>query len=211
MFRSKEKVVDAVIDGDEKTYFLPRLIAYILDILIVFLISGCIMFFIPENKNYDKYVEEYKVIQNDFITKKIDTKEYINKSVDVVYDVDYNNIPSMIIELVVLILYFVVYQFYNKGQTIGKKLMKIKVVSTDSNDLNINQLAIRSLIINSIFVNLLIVGFLLFIIKDYYYYASMGLQLIQAVVTVVTLFMILIRKDGKGLHDVLTSTKVVNV
>lgn len=207
--KSEEKVVDAVIDEEEKTYFFPRMVAYIIDIICVALVSGCIMLLIPENDNYKKYMKEYEAIQADFLDQKMDIDEYLNKSVDVVYDIDYNNTPAMIIEVVVVILYFIVFQYYNKGQTLGKKIMKIKVVST-KDELTLNQLAIRSLIINSVLANLLIIGCLLFIGRSNYYYASLGLQGFEGAIVIATLLMILIRKDGKGIHDLLTSTRVVN-
>jgi uncharacterized RDD family membrane protein YckC len=164
---------------------------------------------IPENKNYDKYMKEYEQIQTDFIEEKIDSEEYFNKSMDVVYDIDYSNVFSMITEVVLIILYFIVFQFYNKGQTFGKKLMKLRVVSTKGDNLTLNQVAYRALIINSILINILILGSLLFLGRDYYYYASLVLQVIGSIIIVVTLMMIFFRKDGRGLHDVIAGTKVI--
>lgn len=204
----EEKIVDGV-NKDTKPYFFPRLVAYIIDILLVSIVSTGILFFIPENKNYDKYMEEYEKIQVDFIDEKIDVDEYLNKSIDVVYDIDYANVIPMIVEVVLIILYFVVFQFYNKGQTLGKKLMKLRVVSTKNNDLSLNQVAYRALIINSILANILILGSLLFIGKNYYFYISLGLQFLVAILEIVVLMMVMFRKDGRGLHDIIAGTKVI--
>ena len=202
---------DSKVEVDEeKAYFFPRAIAYLIDILIVALISSVILAAFPTNKNYDKYMKEYKQIQEDFTAKKITLEEYMNKSVSVVYDVDYSNCAGMIIQVTVLVLYFIVFQAYNKGQTLGKKLMKIKIISTNGNDLSINQIAIRGLIVNSILANLLIIGALLFSGRDVYYYISLGLQGFEGLLVIITLIMILFRNDGKGLHDVLAKTQVVS-
>lgn len=221
--KKKEEVIEAVICEDktddenkcvaetrvQKPYFFPRLVAYIIDMLLVSLVCTGIMFVMPENKNYDKYMKEYEKIQTDLIEEKIDVKEYFNKSMDVVYDIDYSNVIPMIVEVVLIILYFVVFQFYNKGQTFGKKLMKLRVVSTNDNDLTINQITYRSLIINSILINILILGSLLFLGRNYYFYANYALQLLSVIIVFVTLIMILFRKDGRGLHDVVAGTKVI--
>lgn len=212
--KEKEVVELEVIDTkstnlEEKPYFFPRMIAYIIDILIVTVVCTGIMFFIPENKNYSKYMQEYEQIQTDFISEKITADEFLNKSINVVYDLDYSNVVSMILEIVLIILYFIVFQFYNKGQTLGKKLMKLKVVSIKDSDLTLNQVAIRALIINSVLINILILGALLFLGRNYYYYASSTLQVVAAIIVLVTLIMILFRKDGRGLHDVLAGTKVI--
>ena len=218
MAKKDEKVIEAeVVEKDskveeekEKAYFFPRAIAYFIDIILVAFITTGILLCIPTNKNYDKYVKEYKEVQQQFMDKEITLEQYMDESVSIVYDVDYSNCAGMIIQVTVLVLYFVVFQAYNKGQTIGKKIMKIKLISTDGNDLNINQIAIRALIINSILVNLLIIGALLFSGRNVYYYISLGLQGFEGLLVIVTLIMVLFRNDGKGLHDLLAKTQVVS-
>lgn len=206
---TKEKVVVEKINNGTKPYFFPRLVAYFIDIILVSIVCSGILYLVPENENYNKYMKEYEQIQTDFIEEKIDADEYFNKSMDVVYDIDYNNVIPMIIEVVLIILYFIVFQFYNKGQTFGKKLMKLRVISTKDGDLTINQVAYRVLIINSVLINILIIGSLLFLGRDYYYYASLVLQVIASIIVITTLLMVLFRKDGRGLHDIVAGTKVI--
>lgn len=205
-----KKENESIQEKESKPYFFPRLVAYIIDIFLVSIVCTGIMFLIPENKNYNKYVKEYEQIQTDLIQNKITKDEYLHKSVDIVYDIDYSNVVSMIIEVVVIILYFVVFQFYNRGQTLGKKLMRLKVVSSDNQDVTLNQMAYRSLIINAVLVDILIIAALLFLGRDYYYYISSGLQLLTGTIVFITLIMILFRKDGRGLHDVVVRTKVIH-
>ncbi len=193
----------------EKPYFFPRLIAYIIDVLLVSIVCSLVMLVIPQSENYQKYVEEYEQIQTNFIAEKITAEEYFNQSTGVVYDIDYNNVLPMILEVVLIILYFIVFQFYNKGQTFGKKLMKLRLISQKDSELTLNQVAVHALIINSILINILVIGSLLFLGRNYYYYASSALQFIAAIIVLITLFMILFRKDGRGLHDLLAGTKVV--
>lgn len=205
-----EKDVFKVSSKDQKPYFFTRLVAYILDVVLVSIVCAGILYFLPENKNYDKYMKEYETIQTQYMEQELTTEEYVNKAMDVVYDIDYSNVLSMIVQVVLIILYFIVFQFYNKGQTFGKKLMKLRVVSTNDEPITLNQIAIRALIINSIFVNILIIGSIIFIGRDYYYYANSVIQGISMVLTLVTLIMILFRKDGKGLHDVIARTQVIH-
>ena len=213
--KKKEQVIEAVVleDGKDKIikkpYFFPRLIAYIIDVILVSIICFGVMFIIPKSENYSKYVKEFETIQMQFMDGEISEDEYFNKSVDVVYDVDYSNSLSLIIQVLIIILYFIVFQFYNKGQTFGKKLMKLRVVSTDGCNATMNQIAIRTLIINSILVNILIIGSLLFLGRDYYYYASLIIQRVSVIITFVIVIMLLLRKDGRGLHDVFAKTQVI--
>lgn len=204
------KTKDSGIEEKEaKPYFFPRLVAYFIDIILVSLICSGVMLLLPRNENYDKYMKEYEQIQTQLIQEQITAEEYLNKSIDVVYDIDYSNVVTMFVQIVLLILYFVVFQFYRKGQTLGKKIMKLRVVSVKEQELTLNQVAYRALIINTIFINVVILGALLFIGRNYYYYFSMFLQFLSGVIIFVTLIMILFRKDGRGLHDVIAGTKVI--
>ena len=215
----KKDVIEAEIvenyDEEEKSYFFPRFIAYILDVLLVGMLATLILSVVPTDKNYDKYMKEYETIQTNYIEKKIDTNEYMEKSKDVVYEIDKIAVPGTLIKVVLYIGYFVVFQAYNKGQTLGKKIMKIKVINTKKDELSgsskvtVNQIAIRSIIINSIGINILMIGSVLFMGKDSYYYASLSIQGLSFLIIVVSLLMIFFRKDGKGLHDVAANTKVV--
>ena len=223
---NKKKVIDATIQVNEtdngkkievsvtdnkvqKAFFFPRLIAYIIDILIVSIVASGILMVVPHSENHDKYLKEYEQIQTDFLDSKINTSEFINRSIDVVYDIDYSNVISMIIEVVIIILYFVVFQCYNKGQTLGKKLMHIRVVSNTSEELTVNHYILRSVIINSLLINILIIGMVLFMNKEIYYYASYGLQAAQTILIIVSAFMAMYRKDGRGIQDYLAHTRVI--
>lgn len=194
---------------NDKPYFFPRLVAYIIDVALVSIVCSGVLFLFPKNENYSKYLKEYQEVQTNFIDNKIEADEYIHKVADITYDIDYSNVLSMIVEVVLLILYFIVFQFYNKGQTFGKKLMKLRVVSTNGNELTLNQVTCRALIIDSILINLFMIAALLFSGRNYYYYASLSLQLLSGIIIFITLMMIFFRKDGRGLHDVMTGTKVI--
>src|SRR5699024_8199154 len=100
-------------------------------------------------------------VMEDYISKKIDEKEYISESVSLSYEMARKQGVVSLFTIFLNILYFVVFQIKNKGQTLGKQLMKIKVISKDKKDLSMNQMIFRSLIINSILVDM--VGFAILI------------------------------------------------
>ena len=209
---SSEKIEEALTKEtlkNDKPYFFPRLVAYIIDVTLVSIVCSGILFLFPKNENYSKYLKEYQEVQTNFIDNKIEADEYIHKVADITYDIDYSNVLSMIVEVVLLILYFIVFQFYNKGQTFGKKLMKLRVVNNNGNELTLNQVTCRALIIDSILINLFMIAALLFSGRNYYYYASLSLQILSGIIIFFTLMMIFFRKDGRGLHDVVTGTKVI--
>lgn len=194
-----------------KAYFFPRVFAYFIDIIIVSIVATLICYFIPMD-NVNLLQQELTNVQEKFLNEEISEEEYLNQTALISYDLDYASVPSYIVEVGLVILYFVVFQFYNKGQTLGKRLMKIRVVSSEEGrELTINDYLYRSIILNAVLGNILIILFVLFMARDYYFYASFTLQMIQIVLSLVTIFMVLFRKDGRGLHDMVAHSKVVMI
>ncbi len=81
-------------------------------------------------------------------------------------------LPSLL-NFVLLIGAFVIIPYYNKGQTIGKKLLKIKLVKEEGN-LSINDLIIRNVIINGFGYTL--VGLtIMFLVNDNVYFITISI------------------------------------
>lgn len=196
-----------------KAYFVQRLGAFIIDMLIVSLIAsliyGCFPISKQQMKNIDKLNNEVAVLADSFIEGELEVKEYLNKSIEINYDISYQSILSNIIYLVIIILYFIVFQFYNKGQTLGKKLLKIKIIKADDSELGMNDLVIRALIINSVLVMMVDLVLVLFVTKGVYMYSNLIIGFIETIVIIVSAFMVMYSKNGQGIHDKIAKTKVV--
>lgn len=192
----------------DKAYFLPRLMAYLIDLIIISLIVSVVS--IPfEDKNIENLNKEYNDIVDKYTNNKIDNNEFINQYMDISYDLNYKMVPINIINLSIIILYYVIYQSKNNGQTIGKKLMKIKIISNDVSDITTNDYVFRSFILNGLLISILDLILILFVNRKYYFYLSFPLQIIQIILILITVFMILFRKDGRGLHDKVSNMKVI--
>ena len=57
-----------------------------------------------------------------------------NKLIDLQYEYQQESKLASGISLLITFAYFTVFQFLNKGQTIGKKLLKIKVVNKEEKE-----------------------------------------------------------------------------
>ena len=189
-----------------------RVLAFLVDIIIVSIIASAISsikFINPDiekyNETYDKYMEFVENgMQEGNVQQIVNSEEYQNFAYEISYYSKYNSIIS----IVVTFLYFVVFQFYTKGYTGGKKLLNIKVESTNG-ELKIYQLLIRSLIINGIVTSTLTVILLFTLNKASYINVQMYVELLNMGLLFVSFGMMLYRKDGRGLHDLLGGTKVV--
>ena len=192
----------------KKAYFVQRLIAFLIDILLVYTITSIVAMPFVDTKESKKVNEEINELLDQTTKQEITTREFADRNMDLSYRVARKNGIISLITLVMNILYFMVFQLYNKGQTIGKQIMKIRVKS-DHGELTMNQMIFRAFIANSILLDLITFMFMLSNSRLVYFYGITTFGTIQYTITFVSIFMVLIRKDGRAIHDLLVKTRVV--
>ena len=196
---------------------LKRVMAYIIDVLIFSIVLTPIINWSVINPYIDEYTEnysEYTELIEQANAGEIDTEtdEYKDKIVDLNYNINKYKVISSSISVVGFILYFAVLQWALKGQTIGKKIMKIRVVANkEDKNLNVGNYILRSLILNNIiFSIILIIGVYIFKAPGYYT-LSMVVSYLQLLVMSLIMLMVVLRKDFRGLHDFVAGTKVIDL
>ena len=188
--------------------FLKRFLAYLIDIILVGTIMGIISA-IFTTKNATVLSNQFLELNEQVINTKLDFGIYYSRVADITLSLDRENFMINIINCVIIILYFVVLPLYTNGQTLGKKIFKIKIVREDKEDLTANELIIRNIVVNGL-LNTFLAFCLVFLLSGFEYFTITSiLGFIQFVLVVVSACMIIFRKDKKGLHDIITKTKVV--
>ena len=110
-----------------------------------------------------------------------------------------------------MIFLYIIVPFISRGQTIGKILTKTKVVNLDGSDIKLYNIILRALIINFLIYPLITIPIIYFIKYNIYFIISIFLTFIEFFIVIFTIFMVLYRQDKKGLHDILTKTKVIKI
>ena len=192
----------------EKPYFFQRLAAYIIDILVVSLIASLLSSPFIKTKEIETLQSKYFDTMEKYVNQDINTNEYTAEIINIQFQLTQLNGLVTIITILVSLLYFVVYQLYNQGQTMGKKILKIKVVSTDG-ELSMNQLIFRSFIANNILLDIISIIFVIFSTKSIYFYCVGLFSILQYVLIIISIIMIFTTKEGLALHDKFVHTKVV--
>ena len=190
--------------------FNKRFFAYIIDIFIVLVIANLITMFIPISEKTQDYYKELQTTKKKMYDKEIDVKEYTDIVLEDNYNISKGTVLISLTSIIIYILYFVVYQVYNNGQTVGKKLMKIKVKSITDESLSINTMLFRALIIYGIAANIINLMLILLLKKELYLSISNTISIIQSLIVIISVFMILFSKQKRGIHDIITKTEVVN-
>ena len=194
-----------------KPFSYKRIIAYVFDIILVTVMATVLTFFLPETKEYEGELEEYTTLLNHATSEKITQEEFVKETNDVIYNINKKSVTVNIVTTVLTISYFVVLAYFMNGQTLGKKLMNLKIVSINNKPLTMNNYLLRGLLINSILMNVLGLIFILGLNKSTYLKINDITTYIFGIIYIVTFGMILFREDRRGLHDYLAGTKVISV
>lgn len=194
---------------------LKRIVAYIIDIAIVTIFVTLISKIEFINPSLDKYNENY-VIYNELIedynNKEIDNDSYEKKLIDINYELGRTNVINGVVTIISLIFYFGIVQMWMNGQTVGKRILKIRLVSNkEDNKPNIGNYLLRTLILNNILFRLLIIVGVFFLGKNGYYHYSTTISFIESIVESAILIMVVLKSDNRGLHDMIAGTKVIDL
>ena len=190
---------------------LKRIIAFVIDIVIVSLVVSLINL-LPLDPYKDKYKDAYEkyneVVQKSTEDEKNDYKDEI---IELNYEVYKYRTYNSMFSATALILYFGVLPLVMNGQTLGKKIMKLRVVSNNEKKLNFWKYLIRIVILNNIWLSLINVGAVYVVSGVKFYYVTYVISMLSSLIYMLNLIMVMFRKDNRGLHDMVAGTKVILV
>lgn len=186
---------------------LKRLGAYIIDIFII----NILLIAVTSNlKTTNNYQDEINTLTNKYIEKEISYMDFYNQYNKLNYKVQKDNYIYYTVDLIMMIGYFIVFQALNKGQTIGKKILKLQIIKNDNSEIKIKDIIIRSIFIYNILSLFLTGCFIKILNMKIYNNMYSVLVFIETIFIIITIFFILYRKDKRGLHDLMANTKVIS-
>lgn len=199
-------------------YINKRLFAFLIDALFIYLMVYCISNSSIANPSINMtsyYQEEYNNVIKDMNNETDYNKTLTNISSPFYLFMRSRNYEHMYFILFVL-LYYVFFQYFNNGQTLGKKLFGLKVVDSNTkNKASLFNLCIRSLFIGTILIYgmpltiiLEMLGLYLFNYNYYLYYIAF-VELLDMVLEIININLLF--NKSKCLHDYLASTTVIDV
>lgn len=190
---------------------LKRIIAFVIDIVIVSLVVSLINL-LPLDPYKDKYKDAYEKY-NEVVQKSAEDEknDYKNEIIELNYEVYKYRTYSSMFSATALILYFGVLPLVMNGQTLGKKIMKLRVVSNNEKKLNFWKYLIRIVILNNIWLSLINIGAVYVVSGVKFYYVTYVISMLSSLIYMLNLIMVMFRKDNRGLHDMVAGTKVIEV
>lgn len=192
-----------------KVSFKQRAGAYLIDLMVLIGIFSLIYFFVPENKENNLLEQELNTLNESFIKEEVVLKEYFQEYSNIIYNLDKNNMINSIINIIVLVTYFITVPFITNGKTLGKYILGIKITSKNKESLTISGLIIRNLVFNGLIYLIGSLILLLITSGTTYFILLIILGIIQIILSLISIFMVIYRKDFRGLHDILSNTVVL--
>lgn len=198
----------------KKDVRVKRGLAYLLDMflitLIVMVLSN-IDFLNPTIDSYNTATSNYQELYEKYQNKEIDDDTYKESFYQYNYDMSKYGMCYTIFNMVVIVGYFGLFQWLNHGQTLGKKILNIRVSGYKKKELHFTNYLIRLLILNGVLLNLVSLIAINLTNPHNYYYLSYICYEINYVIEVVIIFMIFTDKESRGLHDKLAGTIVIDL
>lgn len=192
----------------KKANFYKRLVAYTIDMFIVGLVISIISYNFDTTR-LEKLSDKSIKLMNSFTNGDISSDKYFFEYADILYKVNKANVNSNLLGLVIYVGYFVLFQFFNGGATIGKKLLKIKVISQGGGEVSLWQMIVRTSIINGI-VPLALSLILVFTTKGLVFLTlSSVVGLFENIFVIICVFMLLYKSDCLALHDIMSKSVVI--
>ena len=191
---------------------LKRIVAYILDIIFITMfvtILTNIKIINPHLKAYNENYQIYNELNEAYKNDEITTEEYKEKMIHINYELSKSNIVTASLTIGAFIIYFGILQKILGGVTFGKNIMKIRLVSQDEKPLGTVNYLLRTIILNNIILRVLLISGVFFLNEKTYYDYTAIISFIESTIESILFAMIILRKDHRGLHDILSHTKVI--
>lgn len=201
---------------------IRRIVAYIIDIFIVSIIAGAISVspLNPDaekvenyrleleeiNQTYIEQVAELDESDEELLTELIEPYRKTVKRYN--YDIARNSVYEQMISIVCITLYYVVFVYFFDSQTIGKRLMKLRIKTVDDAAPSLHTLFLRTLLLFRIPINILTIILCFVLDVDAFYDTSAVLTIITMAYSISLILMALGRQDHRGIHDLISKTKI---
>lgn len=189
-----------------KSIFFKRIGAYLFDFIFITFIVSLITVNFKVNTNVVKEVND---LINNVNKEEISIDDYSNKIVKINYDYQKSIVSITIVNVIISFIYFVIFATLNKGQTLGKKIFKIRVVNKDKERPSIWNMLIRSIFLYGMLINISSIICVYCFDYNIYNYIFSVTEYICYLFVIICFFMVIKRKDGRGLHDLMSKTSVI--
>lgn len=193
---------------NNRASFKQRALAYLLDFILLGLFTYALTLVVPQSETLKNTNTALENLNESYLNGKITYDEFVKAYLPLNQTFDKENMIINISNLSFIIVYFILYPFYHEGQTLGKKVMHLKVIKKNG-FLTVRTLVFRNFFTTSLFTLMLGSATVYFLPANIYFYLISFFSFIQFLLVILSCFMILYRKDKRAVHDCILKTAVI--
>ena len=183
-----------------------RLVAYLFDMMVLMGLLMLIYYFLPESHNITVLNQEFDHVNDLLFSNNISFGSYLTRGASIMQELDKERILYSLINAVYIIVYFVIIPFKTK-KTFGMYLMGLKYESKDGK-FSVDDLLVRSMITCGLLYLLASLVLIYVLPSIAYFLTNIIFAIIQISLVVISFFMVLYRKDHRGLQDLWSRTVI---
>lgn len=184
--------------------------AYLIDIFIIsLLLLFCNILF--ETKNMSNLSLEMNKTYELYLSEKISFDEYFTNYSNLAHQYDQSRLGFTFINVALILLFFIIIPYLNKGQTIGLKIFKLKIKERNDSNLKISSLILRNIIVNGLLYLVLLLIILFIFDGKIYFVLNSILGFSQILLVICSTFVLIYRKDNYGFQDMISKTEIVEM
>lgn len=183
-----------------------RLVAYLFDMMVLMGLLMLIYYFLPESHNITVLNQEFDHVNDLLFSNNISFGSYLTRVASIMQELDKERILYSLINAVYIIVYFVIIPFKTK-KTFGMYLMGLKYESKDQS-YSVDDLLVRSMITCGLLYLLASLVLIYVLPSIAYFLTNIIFAIIQISLVVISFFMVLYRKDHRGLQDLWSRTVI---
>ena len=183
-----------------------RFVAYLFDMMVLMGILMLIYYFLPESHNITVLNQEFDHVNDLLFSNNISFGSYLTRVASIMQELDKERILYSLINAVYIIVYFVIIPFKTK-KTFGMYLMGLKYESKDGK-FSVDDLLVRSMITCGLLYLLASLVLIYVLPSIAYFLTNIIFAIIQISLVVISFFMVLYRKDHRGLQDLWSRTVI---
>lgn len=185
-----------------------RLVAYVLDLVILTLfLSICFLFF-PKEKKMKEIQAQVDTLSAQYTEGQISVPYYFMEMSRLEKQRSERQTFKIIINGIGIVIYYTIVPLFLHGATFGMKLMHLKIVSNENKNILL-VLFFRTLLLDGLLSTILLLLGIYMISGKFYLSFISVLVILQLLTLLASYFMVKCRSDKAGLCDFLSHSKVV--
>ena len=207
-----------------------RFFAFLLDMFLVLILATSLSnldYLNPYKDKYENAIKKYNDAMSEYgevlltTNSKNSLKDTLNflkdKMIPPMMEVSKYNLFNSLWYLIIFFLYNVLFAYYNGGQTLGKKVFKIKVVDKGEDKVSFKNLTLRSLFNGSyLFFGvkiIVIIRILISLIPNEFAFMFLIylVEIISVIYEVIVLISLFTSKGATLTNDIIAKTEVIEV